>query len=371
MKTKICHITSVHQRFDTRIFLKQCTSLSKNYEVHFVVADGKGDEQIQEIFIHDVGKPENRIKRMFNTTKLIQEKAISLSPEIVHIHDPELLLTTKAFQKQKIKVIFDAHEDFPKQLTSKPYLSSFVSQPLSVIMEIYEKFKFKKLDFLIAATPKIKEKLIKINPNTEVVNNYPILKELHTDDVNWDAKKNNICYIGGITKIRGILEVVEALNYCEREKPFLDLVGEFSEAETKKNAKSLDGYKYIIEHGFLNRQEVKSILSKARAGIVTFLPVPNHIEAQPNKMFEYMSASVPVIGSNFPLWREIIEGNKCGICVNPEDPKAIANAINYIFNNPTEAKRMGENGRKAIEQKYNWEIEEQKLIQLYNSILTK
>jgi glycosyltransferase involved in cell wall biosynthesis len=114
---------------------------------------------------------------------------------------------------------------------------------------------------------------------------------------------------------------------------------------------------------------VAKILENSLAGIVTFLPSPNHLEAQPNKMFEYMSAGIPVIASDFPLWREIISGNDCGLLVNPLKPLEIAGAIDYLVNNPAEAKRMGRNGRLAVIEKYNWPMEEKKLLRFYDSIL--
>jgi len=89
----------------------------------------------------------------------------------------------------------------------------------------------------------------------------------------------------------------------------------------------------------------------------------------PNKIFEYMIAGLPVIASNFPLWKEIVEGNNCGICVNPLDPKEIANAIKYLIDHPDEARAMGENGRRSVLEKYNWEKESEKLIRLYEEIL--
>jgi glycosyltransferase involved in cell wall biosynthesis len=114
---------------------------------------------------------------------------------------------------------------------------------------------------------------------------------------------------------------------------------------------------------------MKSVLGRSLAGIVTFLPEPNHVTAQPNKMFEYMSAGLPVIASNFPLWREIIETNECGICVDPLDPKAIADAIDWLVENPTPARTMGENGSKAVMERYNWSVEEEKLLALYDKLI--
>ena len=82
-------------------------------------------------------------------------------------------------------------------------------------------------------------------------------------------------------------------------------------------------------------------------------------------MFEYMAAGIPVVASNFPLWKEIIEENKCGICVEPANVEQISDAVNYLLNNPEEAQRMGANGRKAVEEKYNWNNEAKTLLQLY------
>jgi len=85
-------------------------------------------------------------------------------------------------------------------------------------------------------------------------------------------------------------------------------------------------------------------------------------------MFEYMAAALPIIASNFPLWKEIIEGNNCGICVNPLEPKEIARAIEYLIEHPDEARKMGENGRKVVLEKYNWENESKKLLKVYEGL---
>jgi len=100
-------------------------------------------------------------------------------------------------------------------------------------------------------------------------------------------------------------------------------------------------------------------------------PTTNYFESLPVKMFEYMSAGIPVIASNFPLWKEIVEGNKCGICIDPQSPEEIAKAVEYLLNNPEIAKQMGENGRKVVEEKYNWENEGKKLLEVYSILVNK
>ena len=173
--------------------------------------------------------------------------------------------------------------------------------------------------------------------------------------------------MGGIAEIRGIKEVVKAMEFTTNTK--LNLVGAFSEKAVEEETKAYIGWQKVNELGFLGRKEVANVMSRSKAGIVTFHPLPNHIDAQPNKMFEYMSAGLSIITSNFPLWKEIVEGNNCGICVNPLDPKQISEAIEYIISYPKEAEQMGKNGKKAVIEKYNWQVEENKLFEVYERLI--
>ena len=186
-----------------------------------------------------------------------------------------------------------------------------------------------------------------------------------SDNVHWQQRLEKICYIGGITEIRGIRELIIAMSDV---KGRLDLAGRFSPISIRKEFKALPSWNKINELGFVDREMVKSILATSRAGIVTFHPSPNHINSQPNKLFEYLSAGIPVITSDFPLWRKIVKGYNCGLIVDPLNPKEIADAINWIINNPEEAEKMGKNGRKAVEEHFNWGNEKKKLLNMYQNI---
>jgi glycosyltransferase involved in cell wall biosynthesis len=368
---KICHLTSVHKYNDIRIFVKECTSLAKKHEVSLICVNGI-DAVVNNVKIINV--PVNYTGRLQRFTKVVDavyKKAIETDAEIFHLHDPELLRIAIKLKRQGKKVIYDAHEDLPRQLLSKPYLNKNIAKILSKLVEAYENKVAAKIDGIITATPHIKERFIKVNPQTENINNYPIIEELnYIKDINKTAdNRAGICYIGGITQIRGIFEMVNAMQYVNNDIK-LELAGAFSPDSLAEQVHKLPGWKNVNYHGYVNRHQVAEILSNSFAGLLVLHPTINHKDSLPIKMFEYMLFGLPVIASDFPLWREIIEKNNCGVCVNPLNEKQIANAINYFYSHPDKAREMGENGKKLVMDKYNWANEETKLIKFYEKINT-
>lgn len=359
---EICHVTSVHMRYDARIFQKECRSLTKEYKVTLFVADGKGNEKKEDITIVDVGISGSRIGRMRKVPGRIYRIIKDSDFSVVHFHDPEFLPYGRKLKRRGKQVIYDAHEDVPRQLLTKDYIPGFLRRLIAWIFEKYENFIVKRLTYVVTATPHIRDRFYKINKNCMDIRNFP-LGDIKSG--NWENKRKEVIYIGGIFEVRGIRELVDSLSHCDAR---LSLAGIFSPESLKNEIETMNGWKYVDFHGYVGKEKIYELLSFAMAGIVTLYPIKSYMESLPVKMFEYMAAGIPVIASDFKLWKEIIMENECGICVDPKDIHQIADAIKYITDNKDIAKRMGENGRKAVERYYNWKAEEEKLFNIYKMI---
>jgi len=369
----IAHLTSAHPRHDVRIFGKQCRTLADHgHRVALVVADGGGDQFVHGVQIVDAGAARGRLQRMAQATSNVYHRALALTPDVVQLHDPELLPAGLLLRRHGIKVIFDAHEDVPRQLLAKPYLPPWTRRALAATYARFERLACHRLDGVITATPFIRERFIHINRATVDINNFPMPEEFGAD-LPWADKPLQVCYAGGLSKIRGIAELVRACELLQTPVR-LQLAGAFSEPALAARMRAQRGWRRIDALGQLGRADIATLLGASRAGLVTLHPTLNHLDALPVKMFEYMAAGIPVIASNFPRWRAIVEGNDgmdgapCGLCVDPCDPPAIAAAIDYLAGHPDIARRMGENGRRAVRTRYNWRSESTKLIDFYDHL---
>ncbi len=363
---KVAHMTSAHSDRDIRIFLKECTSLAAaGYEVSLIIPNVESRLEngvMVRSFSEDCS---SKLSRMVRCVNRVYEEAVKVDADIYHIHDPELLRVAGKLKAIGKKVVYDTHEDLPRQMLTKRYIPMFLRRPMAAFMEMYENSVCRKLDGIIAATPFIRDRFLKINSRTVDINNFPLMSEIQFTG-NEHILKKQMCYIGGVGEGRGLKGMIEAAGILEI--PF-HVGGKWPDA-FKKEMKKLKGWEYVVELGFISREQSDNLKSESTVGMLTFKNEPNHINAQPNKMFEYMAAGLPVIASNFPLWEDIIENNRSGICVDPENPSAIAEAIKFFLDNPHEAKNMGNNGRNMVQNKYNWETEKSRLLNFYQLLLS-
>ena len=371
----IIHLTTAHPRIDARIFIKEVKTLaySMPHKVILLVADGKGseDDERSKVSVKNLGAVGwGRLGRLFIGSWRSFCEIRKQKPAIVHFHDPELMPLGMILKKLiGCKVIYDVHEDLPCQILSKDWLPEIFRKPISWVMTGMEWFAARSFDAIVPATLKIAARF-PIN-KTVIIQNFPIIREIsYSKPIPFRERPKAFAYPGYISKIRGIFEVLQALNMLhDVEGIRLELAGEFITPDLEDEMRELPGWALVKYHGWITREQLVLLLGNVRAGLVLHHPVPNEIDAQPIKLYEYMSAGLPVIASNFPRLKQIIEGAECGLLVNPMDPKAIAEAMRWILEHPKEAEAMGQCGRQAVLREYNWDAEAVKLIDLYNKLL--
>jgi len=365
---RVAHLTSAHARSDVRIFLKECRSLAAaGFEVFLIVADGQGPALIDGVRIVDVGpRSGGRANRALLTAGRVFAAAQQLRADICHFHDPELMPWGLLLRLSGAKVVYDAHEHVAHDILTKHYLPlpPALLRPLSFIVGRCELAAARGLNAIVAATPEILARFRKLPVLSEGVYNFPLGEELLQTGA-WDSRQLQACYIGGISINRGVREIAAAATHCRTR---IVLAGPLWDGLTAAQAAALPGWSQVSYRGVIPRGEVAGVMGGSRVGIVTFLPVVNHVNALPNKLFEYMSAGIPVVASDFPLWREIVSATGSGLCVDPCDPLAIAQAVDRLAGDEEFGAACGRNGARAVAGEFNWAAQAPKLVRLYEHL---
>ncbi len=369
---KVCILTTVHDPFDGRIFHKQAKSLVRaGYDV-VLIARTDRDQVVEGVRMISLPEPKGRLHRMTVYQRGLLKLALVEDADMYHFHDPELIPVGLALKLHGKKVIWDVHEHYPKSIRDKFYIPKVFRGPAARLFDVFERVTTRFFDHIIYTTPLIGQRYEKMAIASTSIENYPIIGPT------WALERKpgkTVIYLGAMARARGLLELIKAFSHVVERHPTwkLDLVGSYRpasfEGELRNLAHDLGIESSVNVVGQVPFQEKEELLAQAAMGIVTFLPNANNTACLPNKLFEYMSMSLPVIASNFPLYREVVESHQCGLLVDPTSPEEIAGAMIYLIERPEEARQMGENGRLAVVEQYNWETESRKLLSVYESLL--
>lgn len=365
----VVHMTSVHARpDDPRIFLKECRTLAAaGYAVH-LIAPNAVDRLHMGVRLWGVKTPRRggRLTRMTSTVLEVYRRARDLAADLYHFHDPELMPVGMMLARGGAAVVYDAHEDLVASIPDKPWIRPRLRPGVLRATARLEPAAADRLAAVVAATPVIEQRFAHCRCPVVTVNNYPQLAEFGDVRRREPEPGPAVCYVGGIDAARGIETLIEGIAKTDAG---LLLAGTAEPASFGDHLRTLPGWSQVVNFGQVDRARVAEIFGRAVAGVVILRPLSRYVVSQPTKLFEYMAAGLPVIASDFPLWREIVEPNSCGICVDPLNADAVAEAIRWVVAHPREARDMGENGRRAVKRTYNWEVEGRKLTALYAQIL--
>lgn len=369
---RVVHLTTVHHPYDPRIYHKECKSLKKaGFDVTLIAqtSEDASVKQTEKPIRHiPLQKYTNRIKRMTIGAYRAYKKAKFMDADVYHFHDPELLPIGWLLKKRKNVVIYDIHEDYITSILQKDYLPMPVKKALTTVYDVMERFFTKDMELALA------EKYYQDRyPTGTCILNYPTVNDHFIRHSREGQAANKVLYTGNVSLVRGAMEHARIPQITpEIEVHFVgkcpsDLAEKmYRQAGDKKENLVIEGIDKFIEKEVI---EERYLGTNWLAGIALFPPTEHYMKKELTKFFEYMNAGLPIICSNFPVWKDFVETHQCGIAVDPNDDAAIKAAINYLQTHPEEAKQMGENGKKAVLEELNWGTEEEKLITWYHELL--
>ncbi|MDH3349293.1 MAG: glycosyltransferase [Desulfobulbaceae bacterium] len=368
---KIVHLTSVHSPFDTRIFQKECIAgLRGGFNVVLVVSPDL-NEKVDGIVIRGAGwQMGGRFSRMLVAAWKVYNIALKENGDLYHIHDPELLPWAQLLRLKGKAVIFDMHENLPKAILSKGWVPLTFRSLFSFIARMIEHLLLTGIPVIFAENSYVKDYLWV--SDKVVILNMPDVD--HLDKITDNCYQTpTVGYMGIVAPERGSITTLKAITEL-RKKGFdlhYECIGPIRGNDHQNIFRNMSEHerKSIRLRGYMKPQEGWKIIKRCHIGLAVLHAVPNYVESYPTKMFEYMALGLPVIVSDFPLYRKIIDKYKCGICVDPQDVDSIALAIQQLIENKAEALAMGKRGKKAVFESFNWGCETKKLLHFYEKIL--
>lgn len=364
-RPRVRHLTSVHPLGDNRIFYRECKSLADaGYDVALVVGHPPS-QPVAGVPVIGVGEPRNRVDRATRIVWKVFRAALKERAQLYHLHDAELLWIGLLLRLLGRRVVYDVHEDTPKQIMNKFWIPWWAKRVLATGTGLLERLAAATFNGVVAATPSIAERFP--GAHTAVVQNFPHLAAAR--DRPAGEPTYAFAYTGGLAAVQGLREIVTTAGLLPPALGDAVVAGWFDDDALEQEVRAAQGWQRIRFLGRVTPAEVLDAITSARCGLVIDHPISNYLDSYSTKMFEYMACGIPVVSSDFPLWVRLVGDADCGVTVDPKDPEAVVKAVEALCLAPEEARRLGENGRRAIRERYNWENEFAKLDDLYRRLV--
>lgn len=370
---KVCHVISGYFRNDARVFLRQCLSLKKaGYEVSIVTNDGDPDEVLEGIPIVACRLYLPRWKVLLAAKRQFMPELMRVDADVYQLHSPELLPLSKPLRRLGKAVVYDAHEDLPRHILEKEWLPAILRRPLGFAAEHYLRGTLRQIDDVVSPHSHVVEQLQRTVGKGTLVANFPIIQGLSgATEAEFAARPASVCYSGTAYLHSNQEATLDALAGLPDVR--YRVAGYIGEAH-RQALQQRPGAGQMEYLGRVGQAELRALYTSSVAGLALIdykLNQGGKLGSYAvNKFFEYMEAGLPVICTDYTLWREIVERYECGVCVAPGSADEIRAAIEYIISDRDRAFRMGQNGRRAVLEEFNWGSEERKYLAVFERLKT-
>ncbi len=365
---RVAVVTTVHRWGDPRVFEREtATWLEWGCEVHvFVPLTGtiapRGWSEHPALHVHALPEPTGRAERMRLSLGLGGRVRREGWFDIVHFHDPELIpaMALLALRWPRTYFLYDIHEDLPLEVHSKEWIPAVLRPAVSVAVSAAWTGAAMLFEGFAPATEAIARRWPAAR--TRIVHNYPKSVFETPADEPGTIDPDRLLFVGALSEVRGIRAMLDAVRTVHARHPqvHLDLVGPIKDGALDAMVAAASAEGWCRHTAWLPPEQLAGFCRGAGIGLVPYLPIPDHLEALPTKIFEYMAMGIPILASDFPLWRDLVERSGCGRVATPS-AAALAEAIEGLRADPEALARCAERGRESYRNGYRWESEQAQL----------
>ncbi|REA59291.1 group 1 glycosyl transferase [Dyadobacter luteus] len=366
-------LSSIHPATDPRIVYKTAPALASCFEVICALPEDSHTVKNTSSDIKMIWLPryEGLLQRILFCHPVILWKCLRFRPEYVHIFVPELIPVAILFKWLGAKIIYEVQENLYKKFEIKTYNNHPVFRLFFKRLDGYARKQFHCIftdDSYLSEYQNLKHPSVVIRNFVSLT----FVDQYVAQNIKWQINRRSFFYCGVISMERCFDTLVAAIASMTHQYPDLTvhLFGPVRFQE--KDAEQLPDYhrvkKHLIFYGYTDLKKALPYAKHCIAGIALLKPVADYPDSYTTKIFEYMALNLPVITSDFPLYKDVVQKSDCGFCIPPDNASLLSKAMEWIISTPDKARIMGNNGRLAAEKHYNWEKEQHYLLKFYSQI---
>ena len=367
---------------DSRVERESRSLASHGYAVTVVADASPGVPAIEErlgVRVIRVKRPRLKVRgaRLFAYQRRLESVLERTLPDILHAHDSDALEpVARAARRLAIPFVLDAHELW---LGRMPRGRGAVYRALfRAYYAIIERRYVSRAAAHITVSPVIANYLEARYhvPKVALVSNYP---EIVEDEAPVDLRSLPgaervpvgvplVLHLGSAMAGRGVEQLIGAMTMVPSAHLILLGAGPAGAAlmELARAEGIVDRVHVLLP---VPTDKVVAAASTATIGVAPIIPdTPNNAASMPNKLFQYLAAGLPVVVSDLPQLRQVVEESGAGIAVDTRDPVALADGIGMLLGDRERLKELGRRAREAAEQRYNWAVAESVLLDVYSGV---
>jgi len=356
------------------IFEKECKTLrDAGFDVWLIHAgDGDGTCVFEGISIRSIAGTKTYFSRITIGLYRFLTATLKSKADIVHFHDPELLLIAPLLRLFGKIVIYDVHEDYRSVMSNRPKIPYLLRSFAPLLYGCVERIMGAACAGFVLADKQIAPYYPE--NSSVIVRNYPNfpISKIGKSSARAKSADMNLVYAGGLTQSRGLSQMIGAVNHIWNQtelRPVLHLAGKMTPEQRRTAIGSApDGALKL--HGLLKLSEVYVLYKKTNLALCLLQPTPAYRDALPVKILEYAAAGLPVVASDFERLRQEEISEIC-LFVDPTNTKNIADTIIQAYSSQDQLETMRKHGPEIVKKHYRWEEEGQKLISFYQRLLRK